>query len=234
MTGILNIDKPPGISSAAAVGRVKRLLPRGTKVGHAGTLDPFATGVLLVLVGKATRCCELLMGRAKEYETVVRLDATTPTLDPTVAPEPVDCRPVSLEQVNAVLPQFTGNILQVPPAFSALKIGGRRAYQLARDGKHVALEARPVRVDEMHIVQYEWPLLTLRIRCGRGVYIRSLARDIGAALECGGMLTQLRRTRVEPYAAADGVQLNDLSAEHLADHLHPPPTPPAGVGAAGL
>src|SRR6476659_5842767 len=128
MTGILNLDKPPGISSARAVDRVKRLWPRGTKIGHAGTLDPFATGVLLLLIGRATKACERLMDAPKQYEATVRLGATTATDDP-----------------------------ERPPAFSAMKVDGRRAYDLARKGWEVALNPRPVRVYRVELLDYAWP-----------------------------------------------------------------------------
>jgi tRNA pseudouridine55 synthase len=222
MHGILNLDKPPGLSSARAVSRVKRLLPRGTKVGHAGTLDPFATGVLLVLVGRATKQCETLMGQPKGYETVVKLGATTETLDPE-SPEVVTAgaAPVTREQVDAVLPQFVGTIQQRPPVFSAMKVGGRRAYDLARRGQAVELEPRPVVVYAMEATAYDWPLLTLRIDCGRGTYVRSIARDVGEALGVGGYLVQLRRTRVGAFDAGSAVQLDALTPETLVSHLAP-------------
>jgi tRNA pseudouridine55 synthase len=222
MHGILNLDKPPGLSSARAVSRVKRLLPRGTKVGHAGTLDPFATGVLLVLVGRATKQCETLMGQPKGYETVVKLGATTETLDPE-SPEVVTAgaAPVTREQVDAVLPQFVGTIQQRPPVFSAMKVGGRRAYDLARRGQTVELEPRPVVVYAMEATAYDWPLLTLRIDCGRGTYVRSIARDVGEALGVGGYLVQLRRTRVGAFDAGSAVQLDALTPETLVNHLAP-------------
>src|SRR5580698_6245460 len=197
MNGVLNLDKPAGISSAAAVNRVKRLLPRGTKIGHAGTLDPFATGVLLLLIGKATKLCESLMDRPKQYETTVMLGATTATDDcDSPAVVTAGTREVSLEAIEDLLPRFVGAISQRPPDFSAMKIGGRRAYDLARQGKAVQLSERKVRVDSLELLEYAWPLLRLRIDCGRGTYIRSVARDIGAELGVGGYLTQLRRTRV--------------------------------------
>src|ERR1700721_1850955 len=136
MEGILNLDKPPGVSSARVVARVKRLLPRGTKIGHAGTLDPFATGVLLLLIGKATKLCEALMDQTKQYDATVMLGATTATDDPE-SPQirwPVESPPVECAAIDGILPRFTGQILQTPPIFSALKVGGRRAYQLARSG----------------------------------------------------------------------------------------------------
>jgi tRNA pseudouridine55 synthase len=224
MEGVINLDKPAGITSARLVDAIKRLLPRGTKVGHAGTLDPFATGVLLVLVGRATKACERLMDAPKQYEATVKLGATTATDDPESpeVPAPPHAPPAAPAVSAAVLP-FVGDILQRPPAYSAMKVQGRRAYDLARGGNLVELEPRPVRVYGIDVLAYEWPLLTLRIDCGRGTYVRAIARDLGAALGTGGYLTQLRRTRVGPFAAADAATLERLKAEGVARSLRPVP-----------
>src|SRR5439155_23291452 len=143
-SGVINLDKPAGLSSAAAVARVKRLLPRGTKIGHAGTLDPFATGVLLLLIGKATKLCEKLMDEKKQYEAMVKLGATTETLDRD-SEEAIDphAKVVEREEVERVLGKFVGEIQQRPPVYSALKIAGKAAYARAREGEAVELEARP-------------------------------------------------------------------------------------------
>jgi len=225
--GIINLDKPAGLTSARAVGIVKRLLPRGTKIGHAGTLDPFATGVLLLLVGKATKACERLMDEAKQYEAVVRLGATTATddLDSPEIPWPRDggVVPPAPESVAAALPAFVGEIHQRPPAFSALKVGGRRAYDLARQGQDVVLASRPVRVYGIELLAYRWPDVRLRIDCGRGTYIRSIARDLGEALDCGGYLTGLRRTRSGGFAVDQSVSLEQLRSDGVEPHLNPIP-----------
>src|SRR5882762_6757203 len=173
MNGILNLNKPAGISSAAAVSRIKRLLPRGVKIGHAGTLDPFATGVLVLLIGKATKLCEKLMDEAKQYEATVKLGATTPTLDPT-SEEEIDsnAKPVTREKIESALQKFIGEIQQSPPVYSALKVGGRAAYARARDGEEVVLEARKIHIYGIEVVGHEWPFLQIRIDCGRGTYIR--------------------------------------------------------------
>lgn len=224
VSGIINLDKPAGITSARVVDAVKRLLPRKTKIGHAGTLDPFATGVLLLLVGKGTKLCERLMGQPKEYIAMVRLGATTATDDPESPEEiPPDSRPCTREQVDALLPEYVGQIMQTPPVFSAMKVAGRRAYDLARRGAEVQLEPRPVQVYELEVLSFEWPLLTLRVRCGRGTYIRSLARDMGRQLSGGGYLTQLRRTRIGDFDVGQAVSLEKLKAEGVAAHLHPLP-----------
>lgn len=224
LQGVINLDKPPGISSARAVGQVKRLLPRKTKIGHAGTLDPFATGVLLLLIGRATKSCETLMNAPKAYETVVKFGATTATDDPESPEIPFGhsqgaTEPVALDQIEAVLPRFVGSIQQRPPVFSAMKIAGRRAYDMARKGEIVELQARTVRVDEIKILAYAWPLLRLHVSCGRGTYIRSLARDLGEALNAGGYLTELRRTRVGAFHAGDAVTLEQLREEGIERFL---------------
>jgi tRNA pseudouridine55 synthase len=215
-TGVINLDKPAGISSARAVDRVKRLFPRRTKVGHAGTLDPFATGVLLVLVGKATKSCEKLMDQPKQYETTIKFGATTATDDPDSPETPIDCDPVPVQRVHATLARFVGSIEQRPPAFSALKVAGRRASDLAREGTPVQLDARPVNVYGIELLDYAWPLLKLRIDCGRGTYIRSIGRDLGEVLGVGGYLRQLRRTRVGDFRVEDAVSLDRLTAHDAA------------------
>jgi tRNA pseudouridine55 synthase len=222
-SGVINLDKPAGISSAAAVARVKRLLPRGVKIGHAGTLDPFATGVLLLLVGKATKLCERLMSEPKQYEAVITLGATTETLDPE-SPEITtpDARDPGRSEIERALATFIGEIQQVPPAYSALKIAGRPAYDRVRAGQTVNLEARTVRVYGISLLDYHWPAAHVRIDCGRGTYIRSIARDVGNALAVGGYLRQLRRTRVGPFRIEQSVTLDRLHKEGTSPHLEQP------------
>lgn len=223
LTGVLNVDKPAGVSSARVVGQVKRLLPRGTKIGHAGTLDPFATGVLLLLVGKATKACERLMDSPKQYEATVKLGATTETDDPESPERPMPvARLPGEDEVAAVTTRFSGQILQRPPAFSALKVDGQRSYRLARKGNLVAHEPRAVHVYSIELLAYAWPLLRLRVDCGRGTYIRALARDIGEALGVGGYLLELRRTRVGDFDATAAVSLDTLAAEGVEHYLRPP------------
>jgi tRNA pseudouridine55 synthase len=240
MDGILNLDKPPGISSARAVDRVKQLLPRKTKIGHAGTLDPFATGVLVLLIGKGTKLCERLMDQPKQYEATVKFGATTATDDPESPEEPwvstssrgTGFQPVSPPQedhglqtratrnaIDRVLPRFVGAIQQRPPAFSAMKVDGQRAYKLARGGEDVKLEPRTVQVYGIEVLDYAWPLLRLRIDCGRGTYIRAIARDLGEVLDVGGHLTQLRRTRVGDFTIERSTTLEQLQADGVEQHL---------------
>lgn len=220
--GILVVDKPAWISSAGVLTRLKGLWPRGAhpKLGHAGTLDPFATGVLLVLIGKATKRCEELMGMEKCYRATIKLGASTPTLDPTSA-EVADAAAVerSRPEVEAVLPRFVGTIMQRPPAFSAIKRDGQSVYKLARRGHIVELEARPVTVYGMEMLDFSWPLLEVDIRCGRGTYVRSLARDIAEALGTTGHLTALRRLAVGAYAVENAVQFPDITLAEINQRL---------------
>jgi tRNA pseudouridine55 synthase len=220
VNGVIILDKPAGITSAAAVNRVKRLLPRGTKIGHAGTLDPFATGVLLLLVGRATKRCESLMGQPKRYDATVRLGATTETDDPESPERPTPgATAIDRAAIDAVLPRFVGAIQQRPPAYSALKINGRRACDRVRDGETIVPEPRTINVYGIEVLDYTWPELRLRIDCGRGTYVRAIARDLGETLGAGGYLTQLRRTRIGEYDIANAVTLEALTAETINQHV---------------
>jgi tRNA pseudouridine55 synthase len=220
--GLLVIDKPLGRSSMQVCAAVRGRLraggaPKRVKVGHAGTLDPLATGVLVVLVGKATKQQDRHMAGEKGYLAEVDLASVSRTDDMEGPVEPVACEPVGRAAIEAVLPRFLGTIRQRPPAYSAMKIGGRRAYALARkaetDDALPKLEPRPVVIHSIDIVAFDWPVVTLDIRCGKGTYIRSLARDLGAELGTGGMLRSLRRTRVGPWTIDDAVTLDDLPAQ---------------------
>ena len=195
MLGFLNVNKPLGPTSHDIVARVRRLLPRGVSVGHAGTLDPFASGVLVVCVGGACRLASLVMGQDKKYVTTIRLGASSDTDDRTgtVTPLPGAVAPDE-SRVREVLRTFVGEIAQVPPSHSAALVEGRRAYKIARAGQEVTLPAKTVRIHRIDLLEYNWPLLKLEIGCGCGTYIRSLARDIGKALGAGGYCTELTRT----------------------------------------
>jgi tRNA pseudouridine55 synthase len=225
LTGIINLDKPPGITSAAAYNRVKRLLPRGTKIGHAGTLDPFATGVLLLLIGKATKLCETLMGQPKEYTATLTLGATTATddLDSPEIPYPGAIDPLE-DAARKAAATMVGTILQRPPAFSAMKIAGRRAYDLAREGTPVELKPRPVRIDSIEILSYQYPTVKIHVACGRGTYIRSIARDLGELLHTGAYLSELRRTRVGAFKIDEAVPLDTLLQTGVEPYLREMPT----------
>ena len=199
VTGILVVDKPLGISSMAAV-NVVRARAGGTRTGHAGTLDPLATGVLVLALGKATKEISHFMATDKRYATVIDLTAFTTTDDMEGERTEVDvAQPPSESDVQVVLEKFTGRIMQRPPQRSAIKIGGQRAYALSRRGETVEIPARPVDVYRLEIRRYDWPELELYVHCGKGTYIRSLARDIGEALGTGGHCHSLRRLAVGPF-----------------------------------
>ncbi len=220
-SGIIVIDKARGFTSmdvcAVIRGRLKRGgAPKRVKVGHGGTLDPMATGVLVVLVGRATKLCDAVMVGEKVYEATVDFSHTSNTDDAegTLVPIPVGRVPSSAE-VHAAVARFVGEIEQVPPAFSALHVGGKRAYDLARQGTPVELSPRRVIVHEIEVSTYEWPSVTLRVRCGKGVYIRSLARDFGRTLGTGGVLTSLRRTRVGRWTIEQAKGLDALPQQMM-------------------
>lgn len=225
--GIMVVDKPLGPSSMQTCARIRGRLkaggaPKRIKVGHGGTLDPLASGVLVVMVGKATRLCEQVMGGAKGYITDIDLSCTSTTDDAEGELTPIACDAPSETDVRAACARFVGEIMQVPPPYSAMKVGGRRAYQLARQGQAPELEARPVRIDTCELVSYDWPIARVDITCGRGTYIRSLARDIGAALGAGGMLRSLRRTRVGPFTLDGAVTYATMPDPITQDDLRPP------------
>ncbi len=200
---VFYIDKPYGWTSFAVVGKLryhisKRLGVKKMKVGHAGTLDPLASGVLVVCTGKATKRIEELQAGEKEYVAELKLGATTPSFDlETEEDATYPWEHITREQVeNVLITHFTGTIEQVPPSYSACKINGKRAYKMARKGKDVELKAKTLVVKEIEILEMEGQKLVLRVVCGKGTYIRALARDIGVALGSGAHLTGLRRTRV--------------------------------------
>jgi len=206
--GLLVVDKPGGMTSRAAVDRALAWFPRGTRLGHTGTLDPLATGVLVLCVGVATRLTEYVQRMEKTYRAGLLLGArsTTDDADGTVEAVQVD-RPPDQGTVVCRLREFLGVIAQAPPAFSAAKVTGRRAYDLARQGKEVVLEARTVQIYQIDLLRYDYPRLDLEVRCGKGTYLRSLARDLGERLGCGGLIETLRRTRVGPFHAAGALHL---------------------------
>lgn len=223
MDGVLVVDKPGGMTSRDVVDAVQRWFPRRTRIGHTGTLDPLATGVLVLCVGAATKVADRIQALGKTYETRIRLGATSDTddADGTITATP-DTTPCSEADIRANLPAFVGEIQQLPPPYSALKVNGRRAYALARKGKPVNLIPRPVTVTDIQLLRFAWPYLDLRIDCGKGTYIRSIARDLGAALGVGGMVQTLRRTRVGPYLAEHGIGL-DASVAQAWARVQPAP-----------
>lgn len=218
MHGFLNIDKPAGMTSHDVVARVRRIV-RQKRVGHAGTLDPAATGVLVVALGQATRLIEYVQDETrKRYTATVRLGATTTTDDAEgeiIATYPVP--ELDRATVEAALAQFRGTIQQVPPMYSALHHQGQRLYDLARAGITVAVPARPVQIYSLNVVDISLPTLTLDIECGKGTYIRSLARDFGVALGNGAHLAALRRTAVGTFGIEQAVRLEDLETQTQGD-----------------
>ncbi len=219
--GLLVIDKPLGLSSMDVVRRVRRRAGH-CKTGHAGTLDPLATGVLICCLGNATKCVDQIMGLTKVYDTTVDLSAFTNTDDAEGEPEPVDvATPPTEQQVREALDQLTGSISQTPPAYSAININGQRAYKLARKGEAVELPARTVYIDSIELRRYGWPTLELTIACGKGTYIRSLARQIGQILSTGGYLTALRRTAIGPYDIEQSVRIDDLPEPIMPENVLP-------------
>ena len=206
---ILYIDKPLHWSSFDAVKRVRGIMARRLKikkmkVGHAGTLDPLATGVMIVCTGRATKRIDELQAHTKEYVATIALGATTPSYDlETEIDATYPTEHITREMVEETLKKFTGRIEQVPPAFSACKIDGKRAYKMARKGKEVELKAKILVIDEIELLEYSQQSIVVRVVCSKGSYIRALARDIGAALNSGGHLTALRRTRVGDVKVED-------------------------------
>ena len=210
LEGVLPIDKPAGPTSHDMVARTRRAL--GTRrVGHTGTLDPFASGLLLLCIGRATRIAEYLSGMDKRYSAVVRLGVSTDTLDAsgTVTAEH-DTTGLTRDAVENALALQRGNILQLPPAYSAKKIRGERAYALARQGRDVDLEPVPVTIHDLTITRFELPDVHLEVTCGSGTYIRAIARDLGDALGVGAHLTALRRTAVGPHSVHGAVTAEEL------------------------
>lgn len=212
---IIGIDKPLGWTSFDAVKRVRgaiqrRLNVKKFKVGHAGTLDPLATGVLIICTGRSTREIERLQNGTKEYIATLRLGATTPSFDlETEIDATYPYEHITEEMVREVLPLFTGHIMQVPPVYSAVKIDGKRAYKYARKGAEVELKAKPLVIEDLELLSCELPDLRLRIVCSKGTYIRALTRDIGQALGSGAHLTALCRTRVGAVRLKDCLSIEE-------------------------
>ena len=224
--GFYNINKPAGPTSHDVVARVRGELRRQTgqrvKVGHAGTLDPFASGVLVVAVGPATRLAGYAQAAAKRYTAEVTLGATSTTddVEGDITPAPAAPPPPAREQVQRALGQFVGTISQRPPAYSAVHVDGQRAYKLARDGRPADVPARPVTIHRLELLRYDYPTAELDVTCGSGTYIRSLARDLGEALGVGGYCSSLVRTAVGEFALDRAVAVEELDlAEDLVSPL---------------
>ncbi|MCC7475049.1 MAG: tRNA pseudouridine(55) synthase TruB [Pirellulales bacterium] len=219
--GLLSVNKPSGPTSRQVVDRVKRLV-RPAKVGHAGTLDPLASGVLVVCVGQATRLIQYVQNQPKRYRAAFRLGQTSETDDTEGELVAVlSAVPPSAAALKFTVQQFVGRIMQRPPAHSAIKIGGKRAYRLARRGEDVKLEPRPVEIHRIDVCRYEYPMLELEVECGSGTYIRSLGRDLGHALGTGAVMTFLERTAIGPFPIASALKADQLNAESIEQHLQP-------------
>jgi tRNA pseudouridine55 synthase len=221
LSGILNINKPAGMTSREAVDVVKRLV-RPAKVGHAGTLDPLATGVLVVCVGSATRLIEYVQRMPKSYVGAFLLgrQSTTEDIEGHVV-ELTDPPVPLLDEIKRATKKLEGEILQRPPAFSALKIEGRRAYELARKGEEVKLQARPVSIYRIEVRSYEYPRLVLEVDCGSGTYIRSLGRDLAESLGTAAVMSELVRTAIGKFNLEESQDPDKLTKENMSDCLLP-------------
>lgn len=212
---VLLVDKPLGWTSFDVIRKLRHLI-RIRKIGHAGTLDPLATGLLIVCTGKFTKRINQYMAQQKEYTGTITIGATTPTYD--LESEPTNfiaTDHITLAQVQSILPQFTGPIQQIPPAHSAIKVDGKRVYELARKGKEVKLEPRSVHIYSFELLSLQDAQLQFRVVCSTGTYIRSLANDLGQALGCGAYLSSLRRTRIGEFDVTQAQTMESFAATTL-------------------
>lgn len=253
INGVLNIDKPPGLTSYDVVQKVRKIISvglptvapprpwRGAKAGHAGTLDPFATGVLLVLIGSATRLMEYVSLLPKTYQAEITLGATSDTDDLTgkISKSKIkNPNKIPMTKIKNTLQSFLGPGWQVPPSYSAVKVKGRKAYEAARRGSPLKLPPRPVTIHNIQLIDYNHPILSIKVTCSSGTYIRALARDIGSGLGTGAYVSKLRRTSIGPlltkpktymkpisgqkFSLKNAIQLDQLTADNLFSHLLPP------------
>ena len=216
MDTVLYFDKPLGWTSFNLVNRVRGVLSRHLgvkklKVGHAGTLDPLATGVMILCTGKNTKLIESFQYQTKEYVATIKLGATTPSFDlETEIDAEYPTEHITEELIKETLAKFIGEIQQIPPTYSAIKINGKRAYEYARKGDEVELKPKTLVIDEIELLEYKMPEIVVRVVCSKGTYIRALARDIGEALQSGGHLTALRRTRIGDIRVENCLQYDDF------------------------
>lgn len=220
-SGVINIYKEAGYTSHDVVAKLRGILKQ-KKIGHTGTLDPQAQGVLPVCLGKGTKLCDLLADHDKEYEAVLRLGITTDTQDMEGNVLQESSVQVSEEEVRTCILSFQGEQMQVPPMYSALKVNGKKLYELAREGKVVERKARPVTFHKIEVLWMELPKVKIRVQCSKGTYIRTLCNDIGEKLGCGGCMEELLRTRVERFALEDAVKLDEVQKameEGMVDSL---------------
>ncbi|MEO0530575.1 MAG: tRNA pseudouridine(55) synthase TruB [Planctomycetota bacterium] len=228
--GLLNVNKHTGATSRDVVNRVqwqlkqiaKRDGTKAAKVGHAGTLDPIATGVLVLCVGSATRLIEHVQRQPKRYRGTFQLGQRSPSDDIELPVESVPDAPVpTLAEIEATLPEFIGQIKQVPPAYSAIKIDGKKAYDLARDGKAPEMKSRTVTIHELAVVSYDYPELVLDIRCGSGTYVRAIGRDLAAKLDTGAVMSALERTAIGEFTVQNATGVDAIDETTLPDLLLP-------------
>jgi tRNA pseudouridine55 synthase len=222
MFGLLNLCKPTGVTSRDVVNRVQRLV-KPHKVGHAGTLDPLASGVLVVCLGPATRLIEYVQRMPKRYLATFLLGRQSDTEDMEGMVVEIPHPPIPTEpEVRAALPSFLGCIQQLPPAYSALKVEGKRAYDLARQGETPDLKPRPIEVHSIDLIEYAYPQLTLDIRCGSGTYVRSLGRDIARALGTEAVMSALTRTEIGPFQVSQALSGDDITPQSIDRAFIPP------------
>ena len=222
--GLLLVDKPAGVSSFGVVAKVRGVLRahfgiKNIKVGHTGTLDPAATGLLVLAIGKYTKRVPELLKQDKIYEVTMKLGETSTTGDKEGEITPLSNTEPTKEVVLAALTQFTGHIMQTPPAFSAIKVNGQRAYNLARKGKEVVIEPRQVTIYRNELISYDYPFVRFTSEVGSGTYIRSLVEDIGKQLGTGAYMSDLRRTNVGTYSVSSAVQMPDISFTTIEHNL---------------
>lgn len=234
MHGFVNIAKPPHITSRRVVDQIQRHVP-GRKVGHAGTLDPLATGVLVVGIGQATRLTEFVRRMPKTYRATFLLGRTSASDD--IEAEVLELEPAPIprpDELERALAQLRGTIWQVPPAYSALRVGGRRAYRLARAGKAPSLPARPVSIHRLETVAYRYPELIVHLECTAGTYVRSVGRDLARSLGTGAVMSALERLAVGPFRLPQALSLTGLTPERLQAALQPIETALADLGQVSL
>jgi tRNA pseudouridine55 synthase len=230
ISGLLTINKPEGMTSRQTVTRVSNVLRqagfgRQIRVGHCGTLDPLATGLVVICVGRSTRLVQLIQERAKTYTGTFQLGCVTSTDDCTgeiLSESALDPATVSRQAIIDLLPEFTGDIQQVPPKFSAVHVNGQRAYKLARQGRDVELSARPVQIHRLELTSFQVPEFELQIECGSGTYIRSLGRDLGERLGCGATMKALSRSDIGEFSLDEAVAPHEVTPETIESLIRPP------------
>lgn len=236
ISGIINIYKSTGPTSHDIVDRIRKIIKpllfstnealrrKRLRIGHAGTLDPFAEGVLIILIGKATRLQSKFMDMPKTYTATLKLGVTSDTYDKTgvkLQTPNTKSQTISKPKIQNILKNFIGEINQMPPDYSAIKIKGKKAYELARKGIKPKLKPRKVKIYKIKLIKYKWPYLEIEVRCGKGTYIRSLAHDIGKKLGCGAYLEELTRTKIGKFSIKNSVKLEELDTKNLPNKIIP-------------